>query len=347
MRIFALSLLLAVPAWSAPDDTRRARVLSQEAAKAFRAKQYEKALGKFREANRLVPHPNLDVNIGRCFEKLGQPDQALMHCKIALNAPGVPESTRTAARQCVDRVSTALARPVFEITSSPPGASVRLDGRIVGQTPWRGTGQPGRRQLDLTLDGFRDETRTVDAERGQRYEVTIVLSPESVGGVLTVSSVPPGAVVMLDGDVVGNTPLRGFQVDARSYVMELAKEGYERHLGRITVEDGQTMQRSITLLPAEGAETAGELVRWPGWALVAVGAAAAGAGGWFGYQALQTNQEADELARTSNLGRDRPEYDDLDDRWRSQALAADILYISGGAALAGGITWLLWPDESE
>ncbi len=348
MRVFALIVcLLAPPAWSAPDDVRRARDLSQEASKAFRAKQYEKALAKFREANRLVPHANLDVNIGRCYEALGQPDQALVHCKVALNAPSVPAPTRQAAQQCVDRVATALARPIFEITSSPPGASVLIDGRIVGQTPWKGTAQPGRRQIDLALDGYRDESRTVTAERGQRYEVVIVLSAASVGGVLTVSSVPLGATVILDGDIVGTTPLRGFQLDARSYVMELAKVGYDRHLGRITIEDGQTLQRSITLIPEEGAGTAGQMVRWPGWALVAVGTVAAGAGGWFGYQALQTNQEADELARTSNVGVDRPGYDELDDRWRSEALAADILFISGGAALAGGITWLLWPDDSE
>jgi tetratricopeptide (TPR) repeat protein len=70
-------------------DTARARELGQEAAELFRAGQYEAALEKFTEANRLVPHPNLDVNIGRAYEKLEQFDQALIHCKIALNAPGV------------------------------------------------------------------------------------------------------------------------------------------------------------------------------------------------------------------------------------------------------------------
>ncbi len=337
--------MLIAPAWSAPNDVQRARDLSRTAAKAFRAKQYEKALAKFREANRLVPHPNLDVNIGRCYEQLGQPDQALVQCKIALNAPGVPESTRRAARECVERVTLALARPVFEITSSPPGAAVRIDGRTVGRTPWKGTDQPGRRQIDLELDGYGDESRTLDAERGERYEITVVMSPASVGGVLSVSSVPPGAAVILDGEVVGAAPLTDFQLDARSYVLELALDGFERHLGRVTIEDGQTLERAITLIPKEGYERPGAMARWPGWALAAVGSAALGAGGFFGYRAMQTNRQADDLARTSNLAADRAEYDELDDRWRSQAQAADILYISGGAALAGGITWLLWPDS--
>ncbi len=342
--LVALCFLVS-PVWAAPDDVKRARELSREAAVAFLAKNFEAALTKFREANRLVPHPNLDVNIGRCYEALGQPDQAMVHCKIGLNAPGVPDATRQAARQCVDRVTAALARPVFQITSSPPGAHVRMDGRAVGRTPWKGTAQSGRRQIDLELDGFRTESRSVNAESGQTYEVTIVLSRASVGGVISVTSVPPGASILLDGDVVGTAPLRSFQVDARSYVLELALPGFERHVSRITVEDGRTLERAITLIPQEGVGTSKGMVRWPGWALVGVGAAAVGAGGFFGYQALQTNDEADELARTSNVGVDKPGYDELDDRWRSEALAADIFYIAGGAAITGGITWLLWPDK--
>lgn len=342
--VIALCLLVAAAQAATPDDVKRARDLSREGAAAFRAEKFEVALARFREANRLVPHPNLDVNIGRCYEALGQPDQALVHCKIGLNAQGVPESTRQAARQCVDRVTTALARPVFQITSSPVGAHVRIDGRAVGRTPWKGTAQPGRRQIDLEMDGFRDEARSVNAESGQTYDVTIVMSRASVGGVLSVTSVPPGASVLLDGDVVGTAPLRGFQVGARSYVLELALAGFERHVSRITVEDGRTVERAFTLIPMEGLEKRGEMIRWPGWALVGLGAAAVGAGGFFGYQALQSNSDADELARTSNVGSDRPDYDELDDRWRSQALAADIFYIAGGAALAGGVTWLLWPD---
>ena len=103
-------------------DTARARELGQEAAELFRAGQYEAALEKFTEANRLVPHPNLDVNIGRAYEKLEQFDQALIHCKIALNAPGVPEATRSAAQQCVERMQKLVVRPIVKLGSRPAGA---------------------------------------------------------------------------------------------------------------------------------------------------------------------------------------------------------------------------------
>jgi len=339
----AIMLVSPPPAAGKPGDVARARELGQKAAKAFRAKRFEAALQRFREANRLVPHPNLDVNIGRCYEALGQPEQALVHCKIALNAPGVPASTRRAAQKCVDRVTAALARPVLQITSTPSGATVLIDGRSVGRTPWRGTSEPGQRQIELEQEGLRRESRTINAERGQRYELLIVLSASSVGGILKVASVPPGAKVLLDGDVVGTTPMPDFPVDARSYVLELALEGHQRHISRVTVADGQTLERSVSLVPT--VLDAQPLPRWPGWALVGLGVVAVGVGGVLGYQALETNRDADALARTSNDPEDGADFDALDEEWRSQAALADVLYIGGGVALAGGITWLLWPAD--
>ncbi len=343
-----LLLLFGLQAWAAsPADVARARELSKEGADAFRAKDFETALARFREANRLVPHPNLDVNIGRCYEAMGQPDQGLVHCKIALNAPGVPEPTRQAAQQCVDRVTAALARPVLEITSAPPGALVLIDGRKVGKTPWRGTIAPGRRQIDLEHEGYEPLSQTLDAQPGKRYPLLLKLEKVAIGATLTLRSVPEGASVLLDGEVVGRTPLSGFAVEARSYVLELVDDGFERHVSRITIAEGQGLERSITLIPLSEKVEPTEMVRWPGWALVGLSVAAAGTGGAFGYWSLENNRKADDLARTSTSATDRASYEELDERWRSQATTADVLYLSAGVALAGGLTWLLWPESED
>ncbi len=342
-----LWLVAALPAAAlaaSPDEVKQARELSRQGADAFRTEKYEQALGFFREANRLVPHPNLDVNIGRCYEALGQPDQAMVHCKIALNAPGVPSSTRQAAQQCVDRVTASLARPILELKSTPTGATVRIDGRLVGKTPWRGGVEPGRRQLDLELEGYEPLSRVLNAEHGATYPMSEVLRLAKVGGLLSVTSVPAGATVTLDGELVGKTPVQSFQLAARRYSLEVALATYAPHRSEVEVIDGRQVERTVTLVPLDGGPGAAARPRWPAWAMMGVGAAAIGAGALFGVEALGSRQDADDLARTSNDPRDKGRYDGFVSDMESQQVTADVLFLSGSAAVIGGLTWWLWPD---
>jgi hypothetical protein len=344
----ALAAALCGPpaALAAPkQDVAAARTLSRAGAQAFRAADYETAIAKFQAANRLVPHPNLDVNIGRSYEKLGQPEQALVHCKIALNAPGVPAGTRKAARACVDRVALALARPLLEIRTQPAGAAVRVDGRLVGETPWRGGVDPGRRQLDLELAGYAPLSRAVNAERGKTYSVEETLLAAQLGGLLTVSSVPTGAAVTLDGELLGTTPIQGFQLDARAYVLEVALAGHAPQISTITVEDGKHLERTVTMVPAGEGRGRSSVPRWPGWAVAGLGVAAVGAGGYFGISALDDRQAADELARTSNAPEDRRGYDRLISDMEGNRTTADVLMVTGTTALIGGLVWAFWPQD--
>jgi hypothetical protein len=327
-------------------DTARARELGQEAAELFRAGQYEAALEKFTEANRLVPHPNLDVNIGRAYEKLEQFDQALIHCKIALNAPGVPEATRSAAQQCVERMQKLVVRPIVKLGSRPAGATIRVDGRVVGETPWRGEVEPGDRRFELSLPGYATSTRSLTAQRGQVHALDVTLTADLAGSLLTVTSTPTGALVLLDEEEIGRTPLRQFQLDARTYTLEVRAPGYAPSVGPLSAESGRSIERVVTLLPLGGVpEASGPRPMWPGWAMVGTSAAALGSGGYFGYVAFDKERQADQLARTSGAPEDQPRYNALVADMDAASLASDLLLVSGGVLLTGGLAWLLWPED--
>jgi hypothetical protein len=340
-----LFVLLLASVAHAGDEVERARALAHEAADLFRAGKYAEALAKFEEANHLVPHPNLDVNIGRCHEALGHLDEAFVHCKIALNAPNVPDDTRQAARACVDRVQAKLTRPIIEVRSRPPGATVRVDGQVVGKTPWHGEVEPGRRQIDLELQDYAPASRVVNAAHGEDAAVEVVLLPASVGGLLSVYSDPPGAQVTLDSEPVGVTPVESFQVDARNYVLEIRKPGYAPQVSSIDVADGQHLERRATLVPVgpgPGAKHARP--QWPAWTFVGAGVVSAGLAGYFGMQALDARDDADKLARTSGDPADRSRYDDLVHRMDQRRTLSDVLWGGSGVLVVGGLTWLLWPD---
>jgi len=79
-----------------------------------------------------------------------------------------------------------LARPAppaqggADVVSTPPGASVSVDGRPVGTTPLTGLKlRPGKRRLEVALEGHETWTETVDVAAGEtgRIEVRLEARP--------------------------------------------------------------------------------------------------------------------------------------------------------------------------
>ena len=151
---------------------------------------------------------------------------------------------------------------------------------------------------------------------------------------------------MVDGQVIGQTPLSRYPVAPRNSVIELTKDGFSTQVMSIAFADGSHLERTITLVPKKLGRS-GQIVKWPSWILVGLGVAAVGAGGYFGYRAFDERQKADRLARTSGREDDRAQYENAVVDMEQFQLTADLLYIGGLLSTGGGLTWLLWPTEDE
>ncbi len=322
-------------------DGQRALSLGKSGFALYKAGKYAEALEQFKQANALRPNPTLDVNIGKCHERLGQLNEALLHCKIALNARRAPAAVRKAARACLDRVEPQLKRPKLQIESEPEGAQISIDGTPVGKTPWSGTVDAGRRQIDLDLPGYRPYSRSLVTALGQSYRVKGRLLPGSLGALLSITSVPEGAAVSVDGAFIGVTPMRRHPLQARTYSIEVAKDGFVRQVVSMGLLDGSHLERTFILVSSED-EQAAYRQTWPGWTLVGIGVAAAGLGTFFGVRALLDRSEAQDLATTNGSATDKPKYDRAVESMQSNQLTADLLFLSGGLTLTGGILALTW-----
>lgn len=73
-----------------------------------------------------------------------------------------------------------------------------------------------------------------------------VITPATNGAIKVVSS-PEGALITLDGQVVGNAPAILTDIPAGSHTLEFSKEQYEPVSKTITVKAGQTVQVSVFL----------------------------------------------------------------------------------------------------
>lgn len=141
---------------------------------------------------------------------------------------------------------------VLLIESDPAGASVYLDGDLVGTTPYTAKSVTvGDHAVRLSKTGYADIGSTVTITPGGTTEGQYTLSCN----VLTVDSNPSGASVFIDGELSGTTPSSIRAIPSGTYTVTLKKEGYADYSRTVTVRPGSEVSFSATL-KASGTATA-------------------------------------------------------------------------------------------
>lgn len=107
----------------------------------------------------------------------------------------------------------------FDLTSSPPGATVLFAGEEVGSTPYSSRAEPGTR-LSVAMDGFQSREIEIGEEGG---DLTVELSWEPV----ELDTSPSGAAVYLEGEELGRTPLDVALDGRREAALDVLLEGAE------------------------------------------------------------------------------------------------------------------------
>ena len=115
--------------------------------------------------------------------------------------------------------------------------------------------RPGTYSLDVTADGYFPFQGTLDVDRADVQNRAVNLIP--LPGVLILETQPEGATVVIDGQILGTTPLTLKDFAAGEVTFELSAERY------LTVEDVITVEgRDITQRYSK------DLI--PGWARVSI-----------------------------------------------------------------------------
>ena len=146
----------------------------------------------------------------------------------------------------------------IEVTSSPAGAALYLDGHYMGRTP---TGDsfdltsilPGLHTIQLQLDDYQTSTRTVRVTAGGITTVNALLTPVQPGpvkdstGELVITSAPAGANIFLDNAFRGISPLTLSDVPEGQHVLLIREAGYADHSENVMVTAGIATPVEATL----------------------------------------------------------------------------------------------------
>jgi hypothetical protein len=138
-----------------------------------------------------------------------------------------------------------------EIKSTPSGAQVNVDGNDTSKaTPASVMNlEPGGHSYKLVLVGYQDGTGGFNINAGEVTTVDVILKAVTpTTGTLTITSDPPNAKVILDGDDIGKvTPAIVKDLTAEKHTYLLKLEGYKDAGAVFTIVEGFTKTINVSL----------------------------------------------------------------------------------------------------
>jgi serine/threonine protein kinase/WD40 repeat protein len=138
-----------------------------------------------------------------------------------------------------------LLPAILTITTTPSGANVYLNGNPIGITPIQNKEvEPGTYTLKIEKSGYQIIQEIITLSPGKSTTINKELIPLPVS--VTINSNPTGAIVYVNGEQKGMTPLT-LSLLPGTYSIKLIKNGYQEYNTQITVKVGQPVTINPTL----------------------------------------------------------------------------------------------------
>ena len=159
------------------------------------------------------------------------------------------------------------------------GAEILVDEAPVGISPMEALElPPGSHTLRVRLPGYSEYTEVVTITRGRTEEVPVELFP--ISQILSLTTVPEGARVFVDGNFMGETPLELELVEG-DHSLRLTLRGYEESIRQVSARAGtrDSLELALVSLPDDvlaAAAAADQPAEWyeEPWPWLAIGGGA-------------------------------------------------------------------------
>ncbi|MFO0745698.1 MAG: PEGA domain-containing protein [Myxococcota bacterium] len=316
----------AAAAEPSDEDKKKAQEFYVEGRALFNKELYSAAIDNFKKAFDLAPVAPALYNIARSYEKLGDADNCVKYWNDYLDFykrtnNGKDPSDALDARASIAKCQL-LQRPKVSIGSEPPDAKVYIDdkAKLLGQTPYDTTLDPGKYKLYLVLDGYIPFEETFEVRAGEPVNLRFRLEKYQRVGTIRVKSNVRGASLFIDGRNIGLTPYKDpITVDEGPHQVSLKKDTYTDFNKEVKVAVDEKIEVPAAIYLRDSPVTWKGYV---GWTAIILGVGM-GVGGFF------AGQEADKYFNDT---------DDFD-KWATLQKAG---YGAGAGLLGAGIALVIW-----
>lgn len=276
----------------------------EEAERLFESELYSAAIEQYKLAFKLFPAPAILYNIAKSYERLGDPYGCMDFFQQYLDAfkaregrdPTDVVDVRNAIAKC--RLG---AKVKLRVESEPPGAAFAMTdpGKLLGQTPYETTVDPGTYTIYLDLDGYKPFKREVTVRAGEPLQLVFKLERERRSGVVEVKANIRGAAIFVDGQNIGITPYKDpIELTEGNHQITVQKDEYVPHTESLAVVVNEIYSVDAQLWLRDPPATWKGSVGWP---TLVVGLGAIGAGVFAGNKANEYFQGSSDFERFAFL----------------------------------------------
>jgi hypothetical protein len=251
--VVGLSLCLA-PGALAHAQTAAARQEARErfdrGLRLFNQDNNDGALAEFTRAYELVPHPQVLLNIGLVHAAMHHPLEAVAAFDAVLANPAAHNTPEARAAAAHRSEQAALIGEVM-VSVDQAGARIEVDNLAAGTSPLSAPLRvsSGEHIVGVIAPGKYPERQRVVVAGQARVEVKFVLRPlETSFAHVALKSNTAGADVLIDGAVVGRTPLpASLALAPGSHTIEMRRAGYVSAQRTVDLGEGATGEVQLDL----------------------------------------------------------------------------------------------------
>lgn len=331
-------LLLPLAGRAAPDEAER---LFEAARRQYTSAEFEEAVKLLTRARtaarREALRAQIEVYLAINYDVLGRLAEARAAFRAALELDPTleldPRRFKGTTLGLFREVREGLRGRLEVVCEGRRCGAVSLDGTDLGRGPWSLEVAIGARRIEVqSVDGRARFSRRLVIRPGRTARVVASFPPPR--GALSVRSTPGGALVLLDGKAIGQTPIVRHGLGVGPHLVTLRREGLVERTIPVEIADGAERQLDIWL-PAPTRPRKSEPARRR-WTWVAGGAAvvALGVGVGMGIAARATHERWED---TRAAGTDPALFEELRDSGQRKQLAANVLLAVGGVLAATGV----------
>lgn len=139
----------------------------------------------------------------------------------------------------------------IEFNSSPKGASISVNGKSVGKTPFVAPIISSGDLVEITYPGYKVWSKRLSINAGETLkmpEIKLVLAD----GILNLTTTPPGATITIDGKYRGNSPATIYIDAEKKHSLSIFLNGYLTQKHTISLKSGKRRSFSFELDPNIG-----------------------------------------------------------------------------------------------